>query len=149
MDYKDIKFNSLDGEKSINDYKGKNLVLYVYPKDNTKGCTTEALDFNRLLNEFHENNTEVIGLSKDSIKSHEKFRDKNELKFNILSDEEIKLIDKLGAWKLKKNYGREYMGVVRSTFIFDKNGNLVKEFLNVRVKDHAEKVLEFVKENLN
>ncbi|MDO4662299.1 MAG: peroxiredoxin [Tissierellia bacterium] len=151
-DFKDIKLMSIDGEKSISDYKGKNLVLYAYPKDNTKGCTIEAIEFNNLLDEFKKLDTVVVGISKDPMKSHEKFKDKNDLKFNLLSDEDKVLLEDLDVMKLKKMFGNEYMGVVRSTFIFDKEGNLVKEFRNVKSTGHAQKVLDYIldyiKENL-
>lgn len=121
---------------------GKWTVLYVYPKDNTPGCTTEAKEFTELLPEFERLGFQVIGVSKDSVKSHMKFKEKHGLKVRLLSDPEVKLIKALGAWGKKKRYGKEYEGVIRSTFIFDPNGEIVWKKLNVRAKGHAAKVLE-------
>ncbi|MDO4593971.1 MAG: peroxiredoxin [Tissierellia bacterium] len=147
-DYRNIKLPSFEGEKSIADYKGQTLVLYAYPKDNTKGCSIEANEFNELLDEFSKNNAVVVGISKDSIKSHEKFKDKYDLKFNLLSDENKKLLEALDVMKLKKMFGNEYMGVVRSSFVFDKDNKLVKEFRNVKSTGHAKEVLNYIKETL-
>ncbi|NJE10440.1 peroxiredoxin [Thermococcus sp. MAR1] len=124
---------------------GKWTVLYVYPKDNTPGCTTEAKEFTELLPEFEKLGFQVIGVSKDSVKSHMKFKEKHGLKVMLLSDPEAKLIRALGAWGKKKRYGKEYEGVIRSTFIFDPNGEIVWKKLNVRAKGHAAKVLEEAK----
>lgn len=130
---------------SIKDFKGKNVVLYFYPKDNTLGCTTEALEFMDLYDEFEKLDTVIIGISRDSLNSHVKFRDKHALPFLLLSDEDEKVHNLFNVMKLKKMYGKEYMGVERSTFVFNKDGELVKEFRNVKAKGHAEKVLEFLK----
>lgn len=142
-----MKLDSLEDVKSLDDYKGKNIVLYVYPKDNTSGCTTEAIEFNKLKEEFEKENTLILGLSRDSVKSHQGFREKHDLGFNLLSDPEEEMLEKLGV--LKEVKGRKNLKVVRSTFIFDKEGKLVKEFRNVKAAGHAEEVLDFVKENLN
>lgn len=142
-----MKLDSLEDVKSLDDYKGKNIVLYVYPKDNTSGCTTEAIEFNKLKEEFEKENTLILGLSRDSVKSHQGFREKHDLGFNLLSDPEEEMLEKLGV--LKEVKGRKNLKVVRSTFIFDKEGQLVKEFRNVKAAGHAEEVLDFVKENLN
>lgn len=142
-----MKLDSLEDVKSLDDYKGKNIVLYVYPKDNTSGCTTEAIEFNKLKEEFEKENTLILGLSRDSVKSHQGFREKHDLGFNLLSDPEEEMLEKLGV--LKEVKGRKNLKVVRSTFIFDKEGQLVKEFRNVKSAGHAEEVLNFVKENLN
>lgn len=142
-----MKLDSLEDVKSLDDYKGKNIVLYVYPKDNTSGCTTEAIEFNKLKEEFEKENTLILGLSRDSVKSHQGFREKHDLGFNLLSDPEEEMLEKLGV--LKEVKGRKNLKVVRSTFIFDKEGKLVKEFRNVKSAGHAEEVLNFVKENLN
>ncbi len=142
-----MKLDSLEDVKSLDDYKGKNIVLYVYPKDNTSGCTTEAIEFNRLKEEFEKENTLILGLSRDSVKSHQGFREKHDLGFNLLSDPEEEMLEKLGV--LKEVKGRKNLKVVRSTFIFDKEGKLVKEFRNVKAAGHAEEILDFVKENLN
>lgn len=146
MNIKNIVLDSLEGEKTLDDYKGKNLVLYVYPKDNTSGCTTEANEFKDLKDKFLENETEILGISRDSIKSHTNFKEKYDLNFNLLSDPEEKMLNELGV--LKEVSGRKNLKVVRSTFIFDKEGNLVKEYRNVKAKGHAQEVLDFVKENL-
>lgn len=141
-----MKLDSLEDKKSIDDYKGKNVVLYVYPKDNTSGCTTEAIEFNSLKDEFEKEDTVILGLSRDSIKSHKNFKDKHDLEFNLLSDPNEEMLKELGV--LKEVAGRKNLKVVRSTFIFDKEGKLVKEFRNVKSKGHAMEVLDFVKENL-
>ena len=130
---------------SLKDFKGKNVVLYFYPKDNTSGCTTEALEFMDLYDEFQKQDTVIMGISRDSLKSHAKFRDKHDLPFLLLSDEDEEIHNLFNVMKLKKMYGKEYMGVERSTFIFNKDGELIKEFRNVKAKGHAEKVLEFIK----
>ncbi|MGJ0848110.1 peroxiredoxin [Tissierella praeacuta] len=130
---------------SLKDFKGKNVVLYFYPKDNTSGCTTEALEFMDLYDEFQKQDTIIMGISRDNLKSHVKFRDKHNLPFLLLSDENEEIHNLFNVMKLKKMYGKEYMGVERSTFIFNKEGELVKEFRNVKAKGHAEKVLEFIK----
>lgn len=139
----------LMGEDFAKENEGKNLVIYFYPKDNTKGCTTEAIDFSENKKEFEKLNTKIYGISKDSQKSHDKFIKDHDLKIDLLTDEELELIKAFDVWKKKKMYGKEYMGVERSTFIFNKDGVLVKEYRKVKVKDHVKNVLEFVKEELN
>lgn len=139
----------LIGEDFAKENEGKNLVIYFYPKDNTKGCTTEAIDFSENKKEFEKLNTKIYGISKDSQKSHDKFIKDHDLKIDLLTDEELELIKAFDVWKKKKMYGKEYMGVERSTFIFNKEGVLVKEYRKVKVKDHVKNVLEFVKEELN
>lgn len=133
---------------SLEDFKGQNIVLYFYPKDNTAGWTTEATEFRDLHDEFLKMDTIILGISRDSLKSHAKFREKQNLPFLLLSDPTEEVHNLFGVMKLKKMYGREYMGVERSTFIFDKEGELVKEFRNIKAKGHAEKVLEFIKKEL-
>lgn len=143
----DFILKETDGDDiSLKKFKGKNVVLYFYPKDNTAGCTTEALEFMDLHDEFEKQDTVIIGISRDSLKSHAKFRDKHGLGFLLLSDEDEKVHNLFEVMKLKKMYGKEYMGVERSTFIFNKEGELIKEFRNVKAKGHAEKVLEFIKD---
>ena len=127
---------------SLKDSLGKYVVLYFYPRDNTPGCTTETIDFNKLLSKFKKLDCEIYGISKDSMKSHEKFKDKYKIKFDLLADEEIKVIKKYKVWGKKKFMGREFMGVIRSTFLIDKKGKTVKIWNNVKVKDHAKEVLE-------
>jgi peroxiredoxin Q/BCP len=133
--------NDFSLKDNISDY----LVLYFYPKDDTPGCTIETNDFNKLLPKFKKLNCEILGISKDDIKSHDKFREKYKIKFNLLSDQEIKLHKKLKVWRKKKFMGREFMGTIRSTFLIDKNGKILKIWNNVKVKDHAEEVLETLK----
>ena len=123
----------------------KNIILYFYPKDDTPGCTLESKDFNRLNNIFNKNNTIVFGISKDSIESHLKFKKKYKLKFDLLSDENLKVIKSYGAWGKKKFLGKSYMGIIRTTILINKKGNILKIWSNVRVKDHAKKVLEEIK----
>ena len=121
---------------------GKYVVLYFYPKDDTPGCTIETNDFNKILSKFKKLNCEVYGISKDSIKSHDKFREKYKIKFDLLADEQIKVLKKYKVWAKKKFMGREFMGIVRTTFLIDKKGKIIKIWNNVKVKDHAKEVLE-------
>ncbi len=125
---------------------GKRWVLYFYPKDNTPGCTTEGIDFNNLYDEFQRNNCEVIGISRDSLKSHDKFICKYEFKFPLISDEDETICKLFDVIKPKKLYGKEYVGIVRSTFIIDEKGVLQHAFRKVKVKEHAATVLELVKQ---
>ena len=127
---------------SLKDSIGKYVVLYFYPKDDTPGCTIETNDFNKLYSKFKKLDCEVYGISKDSIKSHDKFREKYKIKFDLLSDEEINVIKKYKVWGKKKFMGREFMGVIRSTFLIDKKGKTIKVWSNVKVKDHVKEVLE-------
>ena len=124
---------------------GKYVVIYFYPKDDTPGCTIEANDFNKLLPKFKKLDCEVFGVSKDSIKSHDKFRDKYKIKFDLLADEEVRVLKKYKVWGKKKFMGREFMGVIRSTFLIDKKGKILKAWNDVKVKDHAKEVLETLK----
>ena len=121
---------------------GKYVVLYFYPKDDTPGCTIETNDFNKLYSKFKKLDCEIYGISKDNIKSHDKFREKYKIKFDLLSDEEIKVLKKYKVWAKKKFMGREFMGIVRTTFLIDKKGKTLKVWNNVKVKDHAKEVLE-------
>ena len=131
---------------SLEDFKGKNVIVYFYPKDNTPGCTTEACSFRDSFEEFQSSETIILGISKDSSKKHNGFIEKHNLPFLLLSDEDGKVCEDYGVWQLKKMMGKEYMGIVRSTFLIDKDGNLVKEWRAVKVNGHIEEVLEFVKE---
>ncbi len=124
------------------------VVLYFYPKDNTPGCTTEALEFTRLLDEFKKHNAVVIGISADTCESHKKFIAKHNLGVILLSDPNKEIIKKYGSWGKKKMYGKEREGTIRSTFIIDKNLNIVKSWKNVRAKGHAEEVLKFLKKRV-
>ncbi|MFB4165977.1 thioredoxin-dependent thiol peroxidase [Alteribacillus sp. JSM 102045] len=135
-------------EVSLSDYRGKNIVLYFYPKDMTPGCTTEACDFRDYTEEFDDTNTVILGVSPDPVDKHKKFIEKHGLPFLLLADENKKAAELYDVWELKKNFGKEYMGIVRSTFIIDKDGKLVKEWRKVRVKDHVKEALNYMKENL-
>ena len=130
---------------SLNDSLGKYLVLYFYPKDDTPGCTLETNEFNKLLSKFKKLQCEVYGISKDSLKSHYKFKDKYKIKFDLLADEELKVLKKYKVWKKKQFMGREFMGVVRTTYLLDKKGQILKVWNNVKAKDHADEVLETLK----
>jgi peroxiredoxin Q/BCP len=127
---------------SIKDLKGKKIVLYFYPKDMTPGCTTEACGFRDALPDFSKVNAEIIGVSKDSVKRHDKFKEKYELPFTLAADEDGKMCEAYGVWQEKKNYGRTYMGIVRSTFLIDEKGKIAAVWRNLRVKGHVDKVLE-------
>lgn len=127
-------------------YKGKKIVLYFYPKDNTSGCTMEALDFTENKAEFEKLGAVVIGVSKDSVKSHEKFIEKHGLDVELISDEDLSIQKEFDVWQMKKLYGKEYMGTVRSTFILDDTGKILREFRNVKVKGHVQNVLDALKE---
>lgn len=132
-------------EVSLSDFRGKKVVLYFYPKDMTPGCTTEACDFRDQNEQMKELGAVVIGISPDSIKSHEKFIEKHGLPFLLLSDEDHRVAEMFGVWKLKKRYGREYMGIERSTFLIDENGVLREEWRDVKVNGHVDEVLKSVR----
>ncbi len=141
-----FKLASTDGTifelKSI---KKKNIIIYFYPKDDTPGCTLESKDFSKLNSMINKSNTVVFGVSKDSIKSHLKFKKKYKLKFDLLSDEKLSVIKKYGVWGMKSFLGKKYKGVIRSTFLINSKGKIHKIWSNVRVKDHANSVLEELK----
>ena len=130
---------------SLKDSLGKFVVLYFYPKDDTPGCTIETNDFNKLLSKFKKLNCEVYGISKDNIKSHNKFKAKYNIKFDLLADEEVKIIKNYKVWNKKKFMGKEFMGIVRSTFLISPKGKIIKIWSNVKVKDHAKEVLDTLK----
>ena len=127
---------------SLKDSLGKYVVIYFYPKDDTPGCTIETNDFNKLLPKFKKLNCEVLGISKDNLKSHDKFRDKYKIKFDLLADEKLEVLKKYKVWGKKKFMGREFMGVIRSSILIDRKGKILKVWDNVKVKDHAKEVLE-------
>jgi len=130
----------------LSNYKGKsNLVIYFYPKDSTPGCTTEGKDFRDRYDEFKSLDTEIFGVSKDTMKRHDNFRAKQEFPFELISDESGEVCELFGVWQLKKTFGKEYMGIVRSTFLIDKAGNVQKIWDKVKVKGHADEVLDAVK----
>ena len=137
--------NDKGEEISLADLKGKNVVLYFYPKDNTPGCTIEAQDFNNKVDDFDKLDTVILGASKDSAKSHGKFIEKFSLKFDLLVDEEIELCNQYGVIKEKSMFGKKYMGIDRSTFLIDKVGKIAKIWRSVKVKGHVESVLKEIK----
>jgi peroxiredoxin Q/BCP len=125
--------------------RGRKLVIYFYPKDNTPGCTTEAIQFRDLYPEFRKTGCVIVGISRDSIKSHENFKAKFTLPFELLSDPDEAVCNQFGVIKLKNMYGKQVRGIERSTFVFDKAGNLRKEWRGLKADGHAQEVLEFVK----
>ena len=131
---------------SNKDFLGKNLVIYFYPKDSTPGCTSEGQDFRDKYKEFRKFNTEILGVSRESIKSHENFKLKQSFPFELLSDPEEKVCKAFDVMKLKSMYGREYIGVDRSTFLVSSDGKVIREWRNVKVKDHVNEVFNSVKD---
>ena len=134
------------GEICLRDFTGKWVVLYFYPKDNTKGCTMEALEFTAAEDDFKAMNAVIIGVSPDSLNSHKRFREKHDLTINLLSDTEKKTLEAYGVWQKKKMYGREYMGVVRSTYLIDPESKVAYKWIGVRVSLHVEAVMKKLKE---
>jgi peroxiredoxin Q/BCP len=142
----DFVLPASNGESvKLSDYRGRNVVIYFYPKDLTATCTQQSCDFRDANADMLELNTVILGISADPVKSHLRFIEKNELPFLLLSDEERTVCELYGVWQLKKLYGREYMGIVRSTFLIDAAGKLVREWRKVKVKGHTEEVLDAVK----
>ena len=140
-----FELNSTSGKiVELSKLKSKYIVLYFYPKDDTPGCTLETKDFNSLLSNFKKVKCEVFGISKDSLESHKKFKEKYKVKFELLSDQEKKSIKAYKTWGKKKFMGKEFMGQIRSTFLI-KDKKILNEWRNVRVKDHAKEVLNFLK----
>jgi len=133
------------GNVSLAELAGKKVVLYFYPKDDTSGCTTEALDFTALSGEFAKAGAVVIGLSPDPVKAHDKFIAKHDLGVILASDEDKTVLEAYGVWKEKSMYGRQYMGVERSTFLIDASGKIARIWRKVKVKGHAQEVLEAVR----
>ena len=141
-----FKLASTDGNIfELNKIKKKNIILYFYPKDDTPGCTLESKDFSKLNSMIKKKNTIVFGISKDSMESHLKFKKKYKLKFDLLSDEKLKVIKKYGVWGMKSFLGKKFKGVIRSTFLINSKGKIHKIWTNVRVKDHAKSVLDEIK----
>jgi peroxiredoxin Q/BCP len=130
---------------SNKDFLGKNLVIYFYPKDSTPGCTTEGQDFRDNYKTFKKLNTDILGVSRDSVKSHENFKQKQSFPFELLSDPEEIMCKDFDVMKLKSMYGKEYIGVDRSTFLISSEGNIIKEWRSVKVKGHVDEVLDEVK----
>ncbi|KEF39261.1 Peroxiredoxin [Schinkia azotoformans MEV2011] len=146
----DFELPASNGEMvKLSDFLGnRHVVLYFYPKDMTPGCTTEACDFRDKHESFAELNAVILGVSPDPMNRHDKFIEKYDLPFLLLADEENKVAEAYDVWKLKKNFGKEYMGIERSTFVIDKDGQLVKEWRKVKVKGHVDEALQFIKDNL-
>ncbi len=132
------------GKVSLSDYRGKKVVLYFYPKDDTPGCTTEACNFRDDYSRIIAAGAAVLGISPDEVKSHDKFKLKFNLPFALLSDPEHRVAELYGAWGEKKMYGKTYMGIIRATFIIDEDGVIIKVFPKVKVKNHSQEVLEFL-----
>lgn len=128
-------------EVSLSDYRGKKVVLYFYPKDGTPGCTSEAIEFRDMVKDFAKEDIVILGVSKDTIQSHQKFKQKHELPFTLLSDPEGKVLDLYGVWKRKSLYGRTFMGTERTTFLIDETGTVQKVYRKVKVKGHAQACL--------
>ena len=135
-----------DNNFSNKDFIGKKLVIYFYPKDSTPGCTTQGQDFRDNFKTFKKLNTEILGVSRDSVKSHENFKLKQSFPFELLSDPDEKMCKAFDVMKMKSMYGKQYMGVDRSTFLIDEKGRVIKEWRSVKVKGHVEEVLSLVKE---
>jgi peroxiredoxin Q/BCP len=133
--------NEDDQEICLKDYHGKWLILYFYPKDNTSGCTKEAMDFSEKRDSLRGLDAEVVGISRDSPSSHKKFREKYRLSISLLSDQDHRVAEAYGAWALKKMYGKESLGIVRSTFLIDPEGQVAHIWRKVRVLDHAKAVM--------
>jgi peroxiredoxin Q/BCP len=131
-----------NNEISLDDFKGRKLILYFYPKDNTPGCTAEACDLRDNYNLWLEKGYSVVGVSPDIIKSHQKFAEKYSLPFPLISDPDKEILKAYGVWGLKKNYGREYEGVFRTTFIIDEEGIITDVFKKVKTKEHTKQILE-------
>lgn len=127
---------------ALEDYKRKKVILYFYPKDNTPGCTAQAIGFSELKPQFDEKNAVVLGISKDSVASHKKFEDKQALGITLLSDEEGKVIEAYDVWKEKKNFGKTYMGIVRTTYLIDEEGTIIKADDKVKAKENPKQMLE-------
>ena len=127
---------------ALKDFRGKNVVLYFYPKDDTSGCTKEAIGFTEALKDFATLDTIVLGASKDSVAKHQKFKDKHDLGVTLISDEEGSLCSDYGVWVEKSMYGRTYMGIERATFLIDKNGKVKRVWRKVKIPGHVEEVLD-------
>jgi len=129
--------------RTLDQNQGKWLIIYFYPKDNTPGCTIEAKDFTCLQDEFNKLDVQIIGVSKDSIKSHLRFIEKQALNLTLLSDPDLEMMEAYGVWKEKKLYGKTALGVVRSTFLINPEGKIQEAWYNVRAKDHAQRTLDY------
>ncbi|MCF7918468.1 MAG: thioredoxin-dependent thiol peroxidase [Candidatus Cloacimonetes bacterium] len=142
-------FNLLNQDNQnvkLSDFKGYWLILYFYPRDNTPGCSLEARDFTCLQQDFEKLGIKIIGISKDSVSSHQRFIEKQALNLTLLSDQDLKVMQAYGVWREKTLYGKTALGVVRSTFLIDPQGTIHEAWYNVKAKDHAQKMLEYCKE---
>lgn len=137
--------NELGEEVSLDSFLGKRVVIYFYPKDSTPGCTTQACAFRDTYLEFKNLNTVVIGISKDPVKSHKKFKDEQQLPFILLSDENLEVIKYFDVWKEKKMFGKPYMGIIRSTFVLNEKHELIKDYLKADPANNANEILDFLK----
>ena len=137
-------FNQNHEKLSLDDFAGKKLILYFYPKDNTPGCTAESCNLNENYDEWLDRGYEVVGVSPDSVKSHKKFADKYNLRFNLIADTEKKILEDYGAWGEKSMYGKKYMGVLRTTFLIDEEGTIREIFQKVKTKDHTNQILKTI-----
>ncbi|MFJ5716299.1 thioredoxin-dependent thiol peroxidase [Neobacillus sp. NPDC093127] len=145
----DFKLKANNGETvTLTEFRGKNVVLYFYPKDMTPGCTTEACDFRDQFQQFNDLNAVILGVSPDPVDRHQKFIEKYGLPFLLLADTDHQVAEAYDVWKLKKNFGKEYMGIERSTFIINQDGTLAKEWRKVQVKGHVEEALSYIRDNL-
>lgn len=143
----DFELPTTTNEKiKLSNFRGKKVILYFYPKDMTPGCTTQACSFKENKESFELHNTIILGVSTDSIERHKKFIEKYDLSFLLLSDEDASVCKQYAVWKLKKNFGKEYMGIERSTFLINEEGIIEKEWRKVKVKDHIEEVLNYLKD---
>lgn len=143
----DFELPTTTNEKiKLSNFRGKKVILYFYPKDMTPGCTTQACSFKEEKQSFDLLHTVILGVSTDSIDRHKKFIEKYDLPFLLLSDEDASVCKQYGVWKLKKNFGKEYMGIERSTFLINEEGIIEKEWRKVKVKDHMEEVLNYLKD---
>lgn len=143
----DFTLPDQNGEmRSLSDYRGKKVVLYFYPKDNTAGCTKQACGFTQLVPQFTEEGAVVIGVSKDSVASHKRFEEKQGLGITLLADPELEVIQAYDVWKEKKNYGKVYMGVVRTTYLIDEEGIIVRAMDKVKTADNPQQMLDIIRE---
>lgn len=140
-----VTFATADGERTLSAYKGRKLVVYFYPKDDTSGCTKEAQEFTALANDFAKANTAIVGISKDSVASHTKFANKYDLKVELGSDADGAVCEAFGTWVEKSMYGRKYMGIERATVLIDAEGKVARVWRKVKVAGHAAEVLEAAK----
>jgi peroxiredoxin Q/BCP len=134
--------NQKEEKISLNDFKGKKIILYFYPKDNTPGCTAESCNLNENYDAWLDKGFEVVGVSPDSVKSHQKFAEKFNLQFNLIADTEKVILQDYGAWGEKSMYGKKYMGVLRTTFVIDEEGKIEEIFEKVKTKDHTNQIIK-------